>query len=201
MKLLEAPMQTYEHEDDVSQELQDQLKKTEYKSREVKFASRLLLVVIIPWIWLCIISYYLIFVIDKFDHAKTEKEHQAIAEKVLKDMVKLDQQGNQYATLYLAEQGDFKQRNDAYNALKGRQDLDAQYFNLVYSSKHSDVPGYNLLEDQDYFRKIMMYVTGGYPKAINELVDLEIKLRDKKKPTAKELESLNLIEQFKQSLK
>ncbi|QIC71892.1 MULTISPECIES: hypothetical protein [Acinetobacter] len=200
IKFLETPMQTYEHEDNVPQELQDQLKKAEYKSREIKFAYKLLLVVAIPWIWLCIMSYYMIAFIDQYDYAKAEKKRQAVAEKVRKDMVKLDQQGNRYATLYLVEHGSFEQRSTAFNALKDIQDKDAQYFNLVYSSKYSDVPGYNILEDHEYIRNLMKYVSSGYFKAVNELVDLETKLRDKKKPTAKEIESLKLIEQFKQSL-
>lgn len=201
IKLLETPMQTYEHEDDVPQELQDQLKKVEYKSREIKFAYKLLLVVAIPWIWLCIMSYNMIAFIDQYDYSEAEKKRQTVAEKVRKDMVKLDQQGNQYATLYLAEHGDFEQRSTAYNALQGQQDRGAQYFNLVLSSKHSDVPGYNVLEDHEYIRNLMKYVSGGYLKAIEELVDLESKLRDKKEPNSKEIKSLQLIEQFKQTLK
>lgn len=201
IKLLETPMQTYDHENDVPQELQEQLKKAEYKSREIKFAYRLLLAVTVPWIWLCAISYYLINYIDQYDHVKAEKKQKAIAEKVINDMVKLDQRGNKYAMLYLAEHGSFVQRSNAHNALKGKQDKDAQYFNLVFSSKYSDVPGYNVLEDHTYIRNLMKYVSSGYFQAVKELGDLEGKLRDKKKPTAKEIESLQLIEQFKQSLK
>lgn len=200
IKFLETPMQTYEHEDDVPQELQDQLKKAEYKSREIKFAYKLLLVVAIPWVWLCIMSYHMIAFIDQYDYTKAEEKRQAVAEKVREDMVKLDQQGNHYATLYLAEYGSFEQRSTALNALKGRKDIDTQYFNLLYSSKHSDVPGYNILEDHEYIRNLMQYVSSGYFKAVDELADLEAKLRNKKKPTAKEIESLKLIERFKQTL-
>ena len=46
----------------------------------------------------------------------------------------------------------------------------------------------------------MQYVSSGYFKAVDELTDLEAKLRNKKKPTAKEIESLKLIERFKQTL-
>lgn len=200
INMIESKMQTYEYEADVSQELQDELKKAEYKSREIKFAYKLLLIVLLPWIWLCIMSYYMIAYIDQYDASKAEKNRQAVADKVLKDMVKLDHQGNHYATLYLAEHGNFDQRSKAQHSLSLKQNEDAQYFNLITGRKYSDIPTYNLEEDHEYIQNLMKFVANGYPKAINELVRVELKLLEQKEPNDNAKKSLRMIDRFKKSL-
>lgn len=201
INLIESKMQTYEYEADVPEELQEQLKKAEYKAREVKFAYKLLLIVLIPWVWLCVMCYYMIAYIDNYDARKAEKKREDIADLVINDMVKLEREGNQYALLYLAEYGNFEQRSKAQYDLSLMNSDDALFFTLVTGRKFTDAITYNLTEDTDYIRNLIAFASNSHPKAIEELLRVELQLHEQKDQTVNTQKSLNMIKQFKQSIK
>lgn len=200
INLIESKMQTYEYDEDVPLELQEKLKRAEYKSREVKFAYKLLLIILIPWIWLCVMSYYMIAYIDGYASNKAQKKREAISDLVIKDMVKLESEGNQYALLYLAEHGNFEQRSNAQYELSLQKNEDALFYTQVISRKSTDAITYNLEEDLDYIRNLISYAAKGHPKAIDELLRVELKLRLQKNQSVNTKRSLGMIEHFKKSI-
>ena len=190
----------YEFEADVPPETKETHRVSFIKMNEANFISKVLLFSLIPWVWMCLLSYLLIGYFDK----KAEKDEQKLTTEIMQIVNShtetLAETGNIYALLYLAEKGDAGQRDKAMIALQGNDRIEVRYFNDVIKERISDIPISDLQKDHQYVSNMISYAQVGYSKAIDDLIELERGILASNKIDVTDKMILEKIQSFKINL-
>lgn len=189
-----------EFKQDVPDDLKQKHHTTFIKMNESKFVSKVLLLSLIPWVWMCLLSYVFIGYFDKKEEQGKQEYTMDVSLELNSQIDQLAQSGNVHALLFLAEKGSDQQKEMAYSALKSNESIEVRYFDDVVSKRMLDIPSANLDIDQHYVGQIISYAELGYAKAIDDLIELEKKILNLNQVSTQEKAILEKIKEFKEAL-